>query len=74
VKVTPRQLNRATLGRLHRGVDVYIGWGISSSEQEEPNADRSVLRRLEELGSRYRSLNVCRLGNTHAKILITDDR
>jgi hypothetical protein len=59
---------------LHRGVEVYIGWGISSSEQEEPNADRSVLRRLEELGSRYRSLNVCRLGNTHAKVLITDDR
>lgn len=59
---------------LDGGVEVHIGWGISSSEQEEPNADRSVLRRLEELGTRFPSLNVCRLGNTHAKILISDDR
>ena len=71
-------IDRAFMSKLENlldgGVEVHIGWGISSSEQEEPNADRSVLRRLEELGTRFRSLNVCRLGNTHSKVLISDDR
>lgn len=59
---------------LQRGVEVHIGWGISKNEQDEPNADRQVLRRLEEIGRRHRSLDVRRLGNTHAKVLISDDR
>jgi hypothetical protein len=59
---------------LHRGVDVHIGWGISKDEREEPNADRRVLRKLHELSGRYQRLDVQRLGNTHAKVLISDDR
>ena len=59
---------------LDRGVAVHIGWGISKDEREEPNADRNVLKRLEELGKRYPGLFVKRLGNTHAKVLISDSR
>jgi hypothetical protein len=59
---------------LERGVSVHIGWGISQDEASEPNADKSVLRRLEELSRRYPGLNVRRLGGVHAKILISDSR
>jgi len=59
---------------LERGVSVHIGWGISQDEATEPNADKSVIRRLDELSKRYANLNVRRLGGVHAKILISDSR
>jgi hypothetical protein len=71
-------MDNAFMGRLEnllqRGVNVHLGWGISKDEREEPNADRRVLKRLGELAARYRNLDVRRLGNTHAKVLLSDDR
>ena len=59
---------------LERDVSVHIGWGISQDEATEPNADESVLRRLEERSKKYPNFNVRRLGATHAKVLISDSR
>jgi hypothetical protein len=59
---------------LEGGVDVYIGWGISADERSDPNADKVVVERLDKLSTQYVKLNVRRLGNTHAKVLISDDR
>lgn len=71
-------VDRAFMGKLETllqvGVKVHIGWGISRDEREEPNADRDVLRQLDELAKQYGTLVVRRLGNTHAKVLISDER
>lgn len=59
---------------LTRGVDVYLGWGMSASEADSPDADRSVLIDLERLARRHRRFCLERLGRTHAKVLLSDSR
>jgi hypothetical protein len=59
---------------LERGVRVYLGWGMSASETESPDADPKVLNRLTQLASGQSGFEFKRLGNTHAKVLLCDDR
>lgn len=60
---------------LDAGIDVYIGWGIRPLDQDDDDADRSVQRAFEALGERFRwNFRYKRLGNTHAKVLISDSR
>jgi hypothetical protein len=60
-------------GALRRGVNVYIGHGISQ-ENERRNEERDRLARenLERLASRYPRFVLKRLGDTHAKVLAWD--
>lgn len=56
--------------RLRAGVDVYIGHGYGA---DDSGSDDFALRRLNNLAARYHNVQVVRLQNTHAKILIFDD-
>jgi hypothetical protein len=61
--------------KLKDGVDVFIGWGFAGLQEDDSDIDRNVLADLEQLKERYPwTLNFRRLGNTHAKILICDNR
>jgi len=58
---------------LVKGVEVYIGYGISENEtQKLKQSDYEAREKLRALLSRYRNLVYTRLGNTHAKVLIKD--
>jgi DNA-binding MarR family transcriptional regulator len=52
-----------------RGVRIHIGYGTGGDNADHPAAER----RLRDLAAKAGGLTLCRLGNTHAKILITDD-
>lgn len=52
-----------------RGVRIHIGYGTGGEPGDHPAAER----RLAELAANTPGVTVCRLGNTHAKILIADD-
>lgn len=59
---------------LERGVDVYLGWGMSAKEGSRPDADEPVLEALHKLGAEHKRFHFKRLGRTHAKVLICDRR
>jgi hypothetical protein len=62
-------------GRLANGATVYIGWGIGRLEMDDEDIDPQVSREFDRLQKRYTSTFFPkRLGNTHAKILICDQR
>jgi len=69
-------VNSDLLGRLERrlraGVQVHIAYGIGSDDR---GSDAQALKRLEVLRARYEnSFTLARLANTHAKVLIFDDK
>lgn len=55
-----------------RGVAVSIGFGLGEDEQGEKPWDAEARRGLEELSNELPLLNVCRFGDTHAKVLVKD--
>lgn len=57
-----------------RGVKVLVGYGIPERRTEpQPNdADKEAERKLQALARQYRSMHVLKLGDTHAKVLISD--
>ena len=55
-----------------KGVEIHIGYGISRNPIED--GDESSLRKLQRLENENSSVTVKHLGNTHAKILVSDDR
>lgn len=58
---------------LTRGVDVYIGYGISpEDDQKEFPQDRRAREQLQGLSQRFKKLRFKNLGNTHAKVLAYD--
>jgi hypothetical protein len=59
---------------LQRGAAVYLGWGMSASETESPDADPDALADLERLATRHTNFHLKRLGRTHAKVLLCDRR
>jgi hypothetical protein len=59
--------------RLKRGVKVYIGWGMAEDTKVE-DADPEPLEALEKLARRYGNFSFVWFGNTHAKILISDQK
>jgi len=59
---------------LERGVEFFLGWGMSAKEEGRGDADKEVLRKLTALSKRYKNFHLNRLGRTHAKVLICDRR
>lgn len=57
-----------------RGVKVLVGYGIPERRNESPpnDADKEAERKLQALARQYRSMHVLKLGDTHAKVLISD--
>lgn len=57
-----------------RGVRVLVGYGIGERPDEpSPNdADKEAERKLQALARQYRTMHVVKLGDTHAKVLISD--
>lgn len=55
--------------RLRSGIPVTIAHGIGDDDK---GSDPRAIERLEKLAGRYKNLNLARLKNTHAKILIFD--
>ncbi len=57
-----------------RGVEVYIGYGIG--EDNKPGTDKGqyAIRFLSDLAYRKSNLHFKELGDTHAKILLMDDK
>ena len=64
---------------LARGVDVYIGYGISDrAEAERRNEvdpeDTDAFREMSQLQKRYSNFHLVRFGDTHAKVLLMDSK
>jgi phosphatidylserine/phosphatidylglycerophosphate/cardiolipin synthase-like enzyme len=58
---------------LRRGVKVYIGYGLGEEEKDMSHTDLAAEQDLLELARKYpHSFIFRRLGDTHAKILISD--
>jgi len=55
---------------LRRGVDVYLGYGFSP-EQDRKDDDDAV-RALARLAAEFSNFRFVRLGDTHAKVLVSD--
>ena len=61
--------------RLESGVDVFIGWGIAPLSERDVDIDQSVLEDFDGLAQQFKfTFAHRRLGNTHAKVLICDNR
>jgi phosphatidylserine/phosphatidylglycerophosphate/cardiolipin synthase-like enzyme len=59
---------------LAKGVEVYLGWGMSAQEGSRPDADKAVLDALSRIAAEQKGFHFKRLGRTHAKVLICDER
>lgn len=61
---------------LRRGVEVFIGFGITERGPDDRKARQGdqTLGWLQRKAEQYRNLHVVRLGDTHAKVLLMDDR
>lgn len=55
-----------------RGVQVSIGFGLGEDDSGEKPWDADARRKLENLSKEVPLLEVRRLGNTHAKVLVKD--
>lgn len=76
-------VNDELIGRLRktldRGVEIWIGWGITPEGGYRPSAkgerDREAESKLDLLRTDYPALfHMTRLGDTHAKVLVCDSR
>lgn len=68
-KVVNEEFLKEIENLLRKGVEVYIGYGIGDSK-----GDPWPIRKLGELTSRFRNFFLIDFGDTHAKVLISDDR
>jgi hypothetical protein len=70
-----RVVNDAFVGQLRellrRGTDVYVGFGLGS--ESEGSDDRDAIRALQRLADEQPNLMFRRLGDSHAKVLISDN-
>ncbi|MDB9516335.1 phospholipase D-like domain-containing protein [Roseofilum reptotaenium CS-1145] len=58
---------------LKRGVQVFIGYGLGEKDENRYSQDIKVEKALQKLANRYSTcFTLKRLGDTHAKILISD--
>jgi len=55
-----------------RGVQVSIGFGLGEEDAGEKPWDAEARQKLEKLAKELPLLDVRRLGNTHAKVLVKD--
>jgi len=59
---------------LARGVDVTIGYGIGKKDLAEKGQDQRARESLESLAKSFPNFRLVRKGNTHAKVLLVDDK
>jgi len=60
---------------LKRGIRVYIGYGLGEDNTDEKSQnDKKAEQDIEHLSQNYSNLCLRRLGDTHAKILISDSK
>jgi hypothetical protein len=55
---------------LRRGVDVYLGYGFGDEESRKD--DEEAVRALGRLATEFSNFRFVRLGDTHAKVLVSD--
>ncbi len=58
---------------LKRGVEVFIGYGLGEDEDKKTR-DKEREKKVQELTQKYHNFVLKRLGDTHAKILISDTK
>jgi hypothetical protein len=58
---------------LKRGVQVFIGYGLGENDDKKYQSDIQAQKNIQKLASQYKdNFRLKRLGDTHAKILISD--
>ncbi|MEG4573493.1 phospholipase D-like domain-containing protein [Microcoleus sp. N3A4] len=58
---------------LKRGVQVFIGYGLGENDDKKYQSDIQAEKNIQKLASQYKdNFRLKRLGDTHAKILISD--
>jgi FMN phosphatase YigB (HAD superfamily) len=57
---------------LRRNVKVYIGYGLGETKPDKSSWDRRAQKAIQDFTQKYPNFNLKRLGDTHAKILISD--
>jgi hypothetical protein len=74
--IRAKVVNRAFISKLEqllvRKVKVYIGYGLGEVDEQSRDDDRRAEQDLERLSQKYPNFKFVRLGDTHAKILISD--
>ncbi|MFP4414519.1 phospholipase D-like domain-containing protein [Coleofasciculus sp.] len=58
---------------LKRGVNVFIGYGLGEDDNQKTR-DKKAEKAIEKLNQQYDNFCLKRLGDTHAKILISDSK
>jgi hypothetical protein len=61
-------------GLIRRGVEVYIGYGLGEDDKPGKDKGEDAIAYLSHLSSQHENLHFHELGDTHAKILLVDDR
>lgn len=59
---------------LKKGCDVYIGYGLGETKSDKREWDVDAEKKLQNLANKYKNFRFRRLGDTHAKILISDNK
>jgi hypothetical protein len=60
---------------LKRGVQIFIGYGLGEKDENHSSADIQAEKNLQKLANQYsKNFTLKRLGDTHAKILISDTK
>jgi hypothetical protein len=78
--ITDRVLNNLRLQKIRalvdRGVEVFVGYGIGEDNNQRPGRDKGeqAIKFLTELARRKANLHFKEFGDTHAKILLVDDK
>ena len=78
--ITDRVMNNLRLQRIRalvdRGVEVFVGYGIGDDNNQRPGKDKGeqAIRFLFDLARRKPNLHFVDFGDTHAKILLVDDK
>jgi hypothetical protein len=73
--LSPEVVDRVFLSDLEAllkgGVRAYLGFGLGQPEEDKEGQIR-IIGQLENLATKYSEFNLKRLGDTHAKVLISD--
>ena len=73
-KVVNRSFVRQLENLLKLNVKVFIGYGLGEEDAQMNDSDRRAEQDLKKLAGQYGHFSFIRLGDTHAKILISDRR
>lgn len=71
--VVDKKFVSAVEGALIRGVEIFIGYGLGSDDNAT-DRDKAAEKALLDLGKRYPIFQAKRLGDTHAKVLVVDEK